>query len=70
MCFGRQIFWARKELPSILPTRLYKKLDERDSKRVIYQQDNGELEWSGRYALKHKTNHRAVSVETDVNEKT
>lgn len=58
------------ELPAILPTRLYKKIGEDDGKRVIYQQDNGELEWAGRYALKHRTNHRAVSVETDVNEKT
>ena len=53
-----------------MPTRLFKKPNEPDTQRTIYQQENGELEWSGRYALKSKSNHRAVSIESDVNDKT
>jgi hypothetical protein len=53
-----------------MPTRLFKRPNEPDTQRTVYQQENGELEWSGRYALKSKTNHRAVSIESDVNDKT
>ena len=36
----------------------------------MYQQENGELEWSGRYALKSKTNRRVVSIESNQDDKT
>jgi hypothetical protein len=58
------------ELPNLMPTRLFKRPSEPDSRRTIYQQENGELEWSGRYALRSKTNRRAVSVSSDTNDKT